>query len=1427
MLNITSETKEIKELTLYCGAPKSLKMDTEMIQVQGLGDSGSSACIMPPSLFKRLKEPLQLNLQPCTDREPESLKFGPENYKLQGTTTLPIRLNKHGAPPLVIKDVKFLIPVKTWPTDKVLIGESLFMHFGIENPLLRLYKENCDLQAISARGMSSWTSLEQPQSNEILNVQKESRPTQLDTATILNDLKADDRSAHARFKESTEAGPLSAPLATHGFPFPDASDAVPDELDKLGTVPDLATTADSYEADIEHKQALAELIGRGKEAIENLKGLSSRQRSRLSERWTGLITRHQGAFRVKFYPKDGPAKVKPWVEPLKADAKPRKQQVRPRRYAPAQSQFLDTTTDTMVNCGLLVRAGGVDNAHQAFAMAPAVVPPKKVEKDAPITKRFRLAWDLRASNELSQFYPWPTPTIEQLEQRFAGSCYFWSADGFNSFWLLPLAEESKQVFTLVTDKAVYTSNRVLQGAMNASSALNQATDQIFGKILAWLVKYADDFAAGGKTAEEALDRMEEFLSLCLEYGFFLNPAKFQPLSERLSFVGRVITKDGISVDPAYVEGIAGMAPPPTCAALATFLGMLTWLADSLPNIQRIMAPLQELKKSLLTSSKKKNKKAMESIPLGQAWKVEHQQAFENCKRCVVNAIQRAIINLDDELLLFTDASYGHWSGFLATCPAATFSASNITFTELKPVAFLGGTFTEAERKYGMPQKEVLANLRTLERCAHLLIRDKPFYTFVDAQAMTKVVELGDPASNNSHVIQGRIQRWATYLSRFNTICIHLPGENNFAADYASRFRLPSASPAGAESESTPSSVQGTAIGSTNAIKAQELENESSERTAKRSDDTYDFQKARVSQLDHVSFTYPTIDEIRQAQQDAINGAIITREALDSLPKDMQEWIADEIATNDAVTIINEQATIVKDGLILVQPSDKSESEKQTMRIWIPLHRPDIISRLCVAAHAGIAGHRGYNPTADELRAHFYWKGQRKIVRAFVNRCLHCRSAYGSRHIQRPLLPTMKVERPNQCISFDFVKMADKKRTAAKAKRGAKIDDSQLFPYMLTIVDRFSRKTMLQACEAADAENAVGGLLEWFQHNTIPDGIYSDRGTHFKNTVVEALEENYGIEHIYSVPYSPWTNGQVERIGGIAQELIRKVTSERKMAPEFWYQTIGVVQHAMNTTKQRALGDLTPLEVWGGPQPKKPIDIIAEPGVAEKGQELQLRKLEEGQLQTLYKAASDALQKLRLDEATAATARSIELTTRNNEKKRALRLVEGDYVMVTEKTPPIAKASPRWTGPHQIIECLSEHRYQVKNLLTGTTTTEHASHLEYYDDATVHITAHIRNQVAHETYGFEVRRIEAHRENEDGTWSVLPIWRGFEDVEMERVWRDLHEAYLLLPQMIQRYLRKVLTGPKANRRLDGEKMCKALELDPDFLSSAPLTDLDGS
>jgi hypothetical protein len=112
------------------------------------------------------------------------------------------------------------------------------------------------------------------------------------------------------------------------------------------------------------------------------------------------------------------------------------------------------------------------------------------------------------------------------------------------------------------------------------------------------------------------------------------------------------------------------------------------------------------------------------------------------------------------------------------------------------VAFFGGVFNKTELAWSVPEKEVVAQVRTMQKAQHLVDRPRPFFALVDALAMVKVAKLGDTAASEAnHVRAGRIQllqRWAAFLSKLSAIVVHVPGELNLFADYASRHVAPTA-----------------------------------------------------------------------------------------------------------------------------------------------------------------------------------------------------------------------------------------------------------------------------------------------------------------------------------------------------------------------------------------------------------------------------------------------------------------------------------------------------------------------------------------------------------------------------------------------------------------------------------------------------------
>ena len=115
-------------------------------------------------------------------------------------------------------------------------------------------------------------------------------------------------------------------------------------------------------------------------------------------------------------------------------------------------------------------------------------------------------------------------------------------------------------------------------------------------------------------------------------------------------------------------------------------------------------------------------------------------------------------------------------------------------------------------------------------------------------------------------------------------------------------------------------------------------------------------------------------------------------------------------------------------------------------------------------------------------------------------------------------------------------------------------------------DQLSRRVLLYPCTASDSANACDGIKAWIMEHGLPTALYSDTASHFVSSHIQQLEDVFAMEHLFAVPYSPWTNGAVKRAGGIALELLRSACSERRLESHLWYLAIGVVQHAIGTAR---------------------------------------------------------------------------------------------------------------------------------------------------------------------------------------------------------------------------------------------------------------------
>ena len=87
---------------------------------------------------------------------------------------------------------------------------------------------------------------------------------------------------------------------------------------------------------------------------------------------------------------------------------------------------------------------------------------------------YRMTVDLGAVNALSEATIWPMPHLESIVRHLSNSRYWFSLDAFKGFWIMPLAKECQEMFSFMTDRAVFTPNEIYLGCTEFRSSVSSS-----------------------------------------------------------------------------------------------------------------------------------------------------------------------------------------------------------------------------------------------------------------------------------------------------------------------------------------------------------------------------------------------------------------------------------------------------------------------------------------------------------------------------------------------------------------------------------------------------------------------------------------------------------------------------------------------------------------------------------------------------------------------------------------------------------------------------------------------------------------------------------------------------------------------------------------------------------------------------------------
>lgn len=106
--------------------------------------------------------------------------------------------------------------------------------------------------------------------------------------------------------------------------------------------------------------------------------------------------------------------------------------------------------------------------------------------------------------------------------------------------------------------------------------------------------YLDDVIIFSKTIEQHITRLEKVFQRLQEYNLKLNPKKCKFFKTKVTYLGHVVSSEGIQTDPSKVEAVKTWPRPNTVKEVRKFLGFAGYYRRFIKDFSSVARPLNNL-----------------------------------------------------------------------------------------------------------------------------------------------------------------------------------------------------------------------------------------------------------------------------------------------------------------------------------------------------------------------------------------------------------------------------------------------------------------------------------------------------------------------------------------------------------------------------------------------------------------------------------------------------------------------------------------------------------------------------------------------------------------------------------------------------------------------------------------------------------------
>ena len=387
--------------------------------------------------------------------------------------------------------------------------------------------------------------------------------------------------------------------------------------------------------------------------------------------------------------------------------------------------------------------------------SPIVLAPKKNDS-------YRLCVDDRKLNEVTVRDAYPIPRIDDTLDALHNAHFISTLDLRSDYWQVEIDETSKPITAFGTHRGLFECTVMPFGLANAPATFQRLMDIVLAG-LKWqcCLVYLDDTIVYSPNFEQHLQDLNKVFQALADANLTLKASECHFCRSEMTFLGHLITPDGIKPDSGLTSSILAFQKPTTVKDVQAFLGLTDYYRRFIKHYAKVAEPLLKLIRSQPSGSN--------NTPI--AWNDDCTVAFNTLKQKLVSPPIMHSPNFSFPFILELDACE-----YVIGC-VLTQEYDNHKYV----MAYASRTLSTAERKYSFVEREALAIVWATKHFRQYL-EGEPVIVRSDRKALEWLKTARDPT--------GRLAHWAMKLSPHHLIIQHRPGSSNLNGDFLSRYPMP-------------------------------------------------------------------------------------------------------------------------------------------------------------------------------------------------------------------------------------------------------------------------------------------------------------------------------------------------------------------------------------------------------------------------------------------------------------------------------------------------------------------------------------------------------------------------------------------------------------------------------------------------------------